>query len=119
MKNIPIGHPIQNNQIPHHPVNLHHHHPPPPPQFIHHQSPYIQYIPQPTVTLNYANNCDKSTQILCQNCRTVVNTMVNAKPGKIAFVWAAILGFTCGLCCIPFFCNRCLDKHHYCPRCGI
>jgi lipopolysaccharide-induced tumor necrosis factor-alpha factor len=72
---------------------------------------------QPT-NLNFANNRDQPTLITCPNCRTQVTTVVNKQPGKAAFVWAIILGVSCGLCCVPFCVDSCQDKYHYCPKCG-
>lgn len=80
------------------------------------------FTQQPAVvlpsTLNYANNRDHPTAITCSNCRSPVTTVVNKQPGKVTFAWALILGMSCGLCCVPFCVDSCLDKIHYCPRCG-
>jgi hypothetical protein len=62
-----------------------------------------------------------SISIRCPCCSNQVNTVVNQESGNAAYFWAGVICFCVSpmCCCLPFMCDKCLDKNHYCPNCGF
>lgn len=59
--------------------------------------------------------------ITCPCCKYNVTSIVNSEPGTSVYVWAGILCCCINPCCafIPFLTDKCMDRNHYCPRCGF
>jgi hypothetical protein len=61
---------------------------------------------------------EHNARLKCPICNEATDTIVKKTYGRTTWSWFVCMIFTTGLCCIPFFVDRCKDVQQVCSRCG-